>query len=328
MLIKNGSTAQNILFFMTDSADHITGKTGLTPTVTISKNGGAFASPSGAVSAVGNGWYQVAGNATDSGTNGPLLLHATSAGADPCDLFVGQVVPFDPLDAVRLGLTSLPNVNIGSAGGLVATGTGANQLNVSGGRADANVLYWEGADLTAAGVFQRLGIVDQGTAQAATNTTVQLRAASPFGADSTDIGMTLLVFGSSQGYWQARAINSYVGSTKTATVDAFAVTPTGTITYLLVPTAPYSNAAPLNANISQINGVAASATNLQKMTDGTGGVALSANLSGNITGSVASVTNPVTVGTNNDKTGYAVTNVAGHQLQDNGVGTKNIGATS
>jgi len=39
---------------MADSGDHIAGKTGLEPTVTISKNGGSFTSPDGAVTEIGN----------------------------------------------------------------------------------------------------------------------------------------------------------------------------------------------------------------------------------------------------------------------------------
>ena len=66
------------------SSDHITGATGLTPTVVISKGGtGPFATPMGAVSEIGSGWYQVAGNAIDANTLGPLLLNATAGSADP-----------------------------------------------------------------------------------------------------------------------------------------------------------------------------------------------------------------------------------------------------
>lgn len=71
---------------MVDSTDHIAPKTGLTPVVTISKNGAAFAAPLGAISEVANGWYKIAGNATDSNTVGSLLIHATASGADPYDV--------------------------------------------------------------------------------------------------------------------------------------------------------------------------------------------------------------------------------------------------
>lgn len=111
---KQSTTSYPILFLMVDSTDHVTGKAGLTPTVTISKNGGAFASPSGAVTELSSGWYALAGNATDRNTVGELLIHATGTGADPLDdryLVVGYD-PFDVptalldlADAVDTGLT-------------------------------------------------------------------------------------------------------------------------------------------------------------------------------------------------------------------------------
>ncbi len=142
--VKQSTTAQPLLFLMVGSADHITGATGLTPTVTISKAGGSFASPAGAVTEVGNGWYKVAGNATDNATLGPLVLHAEGTGADPTDE-VYEVVAYDPQDAVRLGLTALPNAAAAASGGLITRGTSTGQLNVSGGRADSDVLYWNAA---------------------------------------------------------------------------------------------------------------------------------------------------------------------------------------
>jgi len=94
-LIKQSSVARPLMFLMIDSATHINGKTGLAPTVTISKNGAAFATPLGAVTELSGGWYKVAPNATDSGTLGVLILNATATGADPCDDRF-EVVAFDP----------------------------------------------------------------------------------------------------------------------------------------------------------------------------------------------------------------------------------------
>jgi hypothetical protein len=94
MLIKQSSSNRVIPFFMVSSTDHIAGKTGLTPTVTISKNGAAFAAPSGAIAEIGSGWYRIAGNATDSNTVGSLLVHATGTGADPYDV-THEVVVYD-----------------------------------------------------------------------------------------------------------------------------------------------------------------------------------------------------------------------------------------
>jgi hypothetical protein len=84
MEIKQSTSALALVFFMVDSTDHVTGKTGLSPTVVMSKNGATFASPIGAVQQIGNGFYKVVGNALDSDTLGVLALYATAATADPC----------------------------------------------------------------------------------------------------------------------------------------------------------------------------------------------------------------------------------------------------
>lgn len=105
-LRQQGSITYPITFLMVDSADHITGKAGIVPTVTISKNGAAFGSPLGAVSEIGNGWYSLASNATDRNTLGDFLLHAAASGADPVDDRY-TIVPWDPFDGATLGLTKL-----------------------------------------------------------------------------------------------------------------------------------------------------------------------------------------------------------------------------
>lgn len=94
-LLQQNQTASNLVFLLIDSADHIAGKTGASPTVTLSKNGAAFGACAGAVTEISAGWYKVAGNATDTNTLGPLALHATASGADPSDSLY-QVVGFDP----------------------------------------------------------------------------------------------------------------------------------------------------------------------------------------------------------------------------------------
>ena len=115
--VKQSSTAYPLVFLLVSSTDHINGVTGLSPTVTISKAGGAFGAPAGAVSELGNGWYAVAGNATDSGTLGALILHATGTGADPADV-VYEVVAVDPQAAsygLTLGTDAIPAVAVASA---------------------------------------------------------------------------------------------------------------------------------------------------------------------------------------------------------------------
>jgi hypothetical protein len=85
ILIQQSSATRVLAFKLRSAADHQTPITGATPTVTISKNGGAFGTPTGAVSEIGSGWYAVAGNATDTNTLGALVLIATAAGADTAD---------------------------------------------------------------------------------------------------------------------------------------------------------------------------------------------------------------------------------------------------
>ncbi len=104
--IAQNQTAQALIFLMVDAADMTTPETGLSPTVTLSKNGGAFGAPAGAVTEIGSGWYKVAGNATDADTLGPLALHATAAGAAVTDA-VFPVVAYNPLDGDDLGLTTI-----------------------------------------------------------------------------------------------------------------------------------------------------------------------------------------------------------------------------
>lgn len=178
-LIKQSATAVNLRFLLVLTSDHITGATGITPTVTISKNGAAFAAPSGAVTEISGGWYKIAGNATDTNTLGPIDIHATGTGCDPTDVMnAAMVVAFDPQDAVRFGLTALPNAAASAVGGLpvavdtsgrvdvlkingtsqtardigasvlLSAGTGAGQLDFTSGVIKANLAQILGTALT------------------------------------------------------------------------------------------------------------------------------------------------------------------------------------
>lgn len=85
-----------------------------------------------------------------------------------------------------------------------------------------------------------LGIIDAGTAQAATGTTLQLRSAAAFSNDDDIVGATILITGGSAGVGQSRTITAYDTSTDTATVETWTTTPTGTITYNVFGTAASS----------------------------------------------------------------------------------------
>jgi hypothetical protein len=109
------SAAANVMLFVTDSADHISGKTGLTLTVTASKDGAAFASISPTVTERANGWYNVALTTSHTDTLGDLVIRATASGADPAERLL-DVVAYDPADAADLGLSAL-------TAGVMDTGT-------------------------------------------------------------------------------------------------------------------------------------------------------------------------------------------------------------
>ena len=82
---------------------------------------------------IGNGYYRLdlPDAACASGATG-VLVHGTVTGMVVIGAYI-QLVAYNPFDAVRLGLTALPNVVSGSAGAIPTTGTGANQLSVSSG---------------------------------------------------------------------------------------------------------------------------------------------------------------------------------------------------
>lgn len=126
------STTHPINFLMVSSSDHITGATGITTTVTISKDGGAFASPAGAVTEIGSGWYSLAGNATDRNTLGSFLLHATGAGCDPTDRDY-TITAYDPFNGANLALTAVPSAAPAASGGMLTVGTGSGQITPTSG---------------------------------------------------------------------------------------------------------------------------------------------------------------------------------------------------
>jgi hypothetical protein len=108
------STAVNASVFMTSSADHISGATGLTLTILSSQNGGAFASITPTVTEIGNGWYVLALTTTHTNTLGDLVFHITGgAGADPTDLLTQVFV-------------DLPGGSVSSVTGAVGSVTGLN----------------------------------------------------------------------------------------------------------------------------------------------------------------------------------------------------------
>jgi hypothetical protein len=118
------STTYPMLFQMLDADGHVEHNTGLTPAVTLSKNGGAFGAALGAVTEIGHGWYALAANATDRNTLGDLTLHADAAEDHSADHTFAIVAhnPFEAIWAIQLSLVNITNC-IGAF-----TGSGVNTV--------------------------------------------------------------------------------------------------------------------------------------------------------------------------------------------------------
>jgi hypothetical protein len=108
------STARNLMVLMTSSTDHITGATGLSLTITASKNGAAFASITPTVTERGDGWYSLALTTSHTDTLGDFVLHVTASGADPTDVReeVFASLPGDSVTVSSLASNSITAASI------------------------------------------------------------------------------------------------------------------------------------------------------------------------------------------------------------------------
>lgn len=245
------STERVRTFIMVDVADHLSPKTGITPTVNISKAGGSFAAAGGVVAEIANGWYKITLTTTDTNTLGDLAFHITGTGADPTQ-FRDEVVAVNFEDSVRLGLTALPNANAAASGGLatvdasnavkVQSGTGANQINLSAGNVVLQATTHAGAVIpTVTDVTNDVGITQTGADKVWASAARTLTSFGSLVANIWDYALTSISAAGSIGKLIEDNLDTTVSSRST-----------------------YSG------------------------------------------GAVASVTNPVTVGTNSDKSGYSL----------------------
>lgn len=110
------------------------------------------------------------------------------------------------------------------------------------------------------------GVLDWGTAQSATTTSLVLRSGAAYADDELN-GATAFISSASTGAGQRRVVNDYVGSTDTATIDTLSTSLTGTIGYLIFGSPPASVGLPVPANMTQIGGDSQSATDLKDFAD-------------------------------------------------------------
>lgn len=129
-------------------------------------------------------------------------------------------------------------------------------------------------------------ILANANAQAVTGTSVRLPATFSAG-DNTINGAIVYVVSATTGAGQSRAITAYNNTTKDATVDAWTVTPTGTV-IITVIAAPPSLASPPNVNVTSIaaNAVNASALASDAVTEIINGVLNEATSAHTTAGSV------------------------------------------
>jgi hypothetical protein len=132
-----------------------------------------------------------------------------------------ELTVVDHQDAVRFGMTALPNANAEAAGGLLTRGTGAGQVNQdANGRIDTNLVKVNGFS----------PVSDSGTLQAADATHATLRA----GAPATDLTNQILLIETGTGRGQWRIISAYNTGTKQATVNTWDTTPDTTSKYIVI----------------------------------------------------------------------------------------------
>jgi len=186
----------------------------------VSKNGAAPAALNGSATLTHRhtGHYSLALTASDLDTVGTaqVTIDDTTNTCGRVDLDVIEEPVYDALFAASA------NAFTGAAGSSALTALASGAIT-------------EASFATTAGSFIPLGILDQGTAQSATSTTVRLRAGATFAADDIKDSI-ILVKGSDQDRWQTgRICTDYDAGTKDATVDpAFTTPPTGTISYIVV----------------------------------------------------------------------------------------------
>lgn len=145
-LVKKGSTDQSVIIRIIDSSDGSpeTGVEHNTSGIDLwyRRDGGAVVSiteaalasadaahADGGIEHLGNGYYRLdlPDAAVDTGANG-VMIGGTVTGMVVIGTYL-QLVDFDPQNAVRLGLTALPNAAADAAGGLPISDAGGLDLD-------------------------------------------------------------------------------------------------------------------------------------------------------------------------------------------------------
>lgn len=205
-LLKLNDTTKKAYIYMVSSSDHVTPVAGLSPTVTISKNGAAFGSLAGSVAELAGGVYAITLSAGDVDTLGMCVIRAVAVGADDAVLSV-IIVNYDPYSATNLGLTNLnatissrlASADISLASGKVTVGTNDDKTGYT--LTQAFPTNFDALGINASGHISRVTVTDTTTVNADMRGTDG--ALTSFTGVSTEVQAGL----TSQGYTTARASN-------------------------------------------------------------------------------------------------------------------------
>lgn len=247
------------------------------------------------------GWYEfgVPDALLASGVKWATLHFKGATNLAPLPLEI-EVTAVSNQDAVRGGMTALPNVASGSAGAIPTTGTGANQLNVTGGRADADVLRWNATAVAApatAGIPE-VNVKNVNNVSAASVTTVNANQGTTQPVNFTGTGASALAK-SDVIDWASGAVPA-VNVTGVPLVDL-----KYTLGTISPATAGSVRADAVTGAVGSVTGAVGSVTGAVGSVTGAVG-SVTGNVGGNVVGSVASVTAAVAI-TSNIKKNQALT---------------------
>lgn len=287
IFLKQSTASQEVLLpRMVDSTDGNTQKTALTianTDIKIWSNGGTTqaSKTSGGATHISNGDYYCVLDATDTATLGPLVItcHPTGALYTRVECVVLSANVFDSLigggDLLDASVVQWTGTNVATpdtAGYPKVThkaGTGTGELNITSGVVDANATKWNGTAVSTPDTAGQPKVtVAAGVGTGQLSLTAGVIAATVAGAVGSVTGAVGSVTGA------VGSVTGAVGSV-TGNVGGNVVGSVGSVT----------------GAVGSVTGAVGSVT---------GAVA-------SVTGAVGSVTGAVTVGTNNDKTGYALT---------------------
>lgn len=312
------------------SSDHVSPATGKTIPITVSKNGAAYGNPSGGATnavEIGNGSYYVDLSTNDTGTLGPLFVLGILTGVD------NIVAIYNVVKATNAGFTAIPDTACTTNASLLTSGTGTDQISVLSGKVllqatqtgvtipnvtTVNTLTTYTGNTPQTGDVYSLANGSSGFVATKTDTAA-IVAKLPVNAIADE---TLLLSAIGSPMQAGSTVVLTDASLTTAKLGTFALAKGTNITgFNDITTASVWDLATSGHTTSGSFGaevVAAGSAGDPWATSlpgsygvGTAGNIVGTNLNATVSsrstyagGSVASVTGPVTVGTNNDKTGY------------------------